>query len=131
MMKKYAFLTLLIITSINIAHAEVPYSTDYNKCMDKAAGVTADMITCIGTEVALQDKALNANYKALKEDLKAVRQKQLVEVQKTWLKFRDTNCQFYADPDGGSMQRVLANVCVLKMTAERAEELKALQPMSN
>ena len=109
-MKKYAFLTLLIITSINIAHAEVPYSTDYNKCMDKAAGVTANMITCIGTEVALQDKALNANYKALKEDLKAVRQKQLVEVQKTWLKFRDTNCQFYADPDGGSMQRVLANV---------------------
>jgi uncharacterized protein YecT (DUF1311 family) len=131
MMKKYAILILLLTASINIAQAEPQYSAEYNTCMDKAAGVTANVITCVGTELTQQDKALNDNYKALKAGLKAKRQKQLQEVQRLWLQYRDANCKFYDDPDGGSMQRVLANDCVLRATAERAEELKTLGTLNN
>jgi uncharacterized protein YecT (DUF1311 family) len=127
-MKKYAFL-LVLAGAASIAHAEAQYSAEYSKCMDKAAGVTADTITCIGTEVAQQDKKLNANYKALKASLNPTRQKQLQEVQKIWLNFRDSNCQFYADPEGGSLQRVLANECVLKLTTQRAQELVDLREL--
>jgi uncharacterized protein YecT (DUF1311 family) len=130
MMKKYIVSFALLILSISAAQAQSQYSSEYNQCMDKAAGVTADVITCIGTEVTQQDKKLNANYKTLKASLNANRQKQLLEVQRVWLQYREANCKFYDDPEGGSMQRILANDCFLRMTAERAEELKTLQPMS-
>ena len=37
-------------------------------------------------------------------------EKQLLEAQRAWIKFRDTNCDFYYDPDGGTMARVRARV---------------------
>jgi uncharacterized protein YecT (DUF1311 family) len=129
-MKKYFALTLFV-ASINIAQAEPQYSETYTQCLDKAAGVTTAVIGCTDTELKAQDKKLNDNYKALKDKLKAPRQKQLQEVQRAWLKYRDSNCAFYADPDGGSMQRILAVDCVLKATAERAEELNTLATLAN
>jgi uncharacterized protein YecT (DUF1311 family) len=50
----------------------------------------------------------------------------LVEAQRAWIKFRDANCGFYADPEGGSAARVTANECFLNATADRAKELRLL-----
>ncbi len=126
---KTLMLGLLLISSIHNAYAEPSYSATYTQCVDKAAGVTADMIGCVDTEMVQWDKKLNTHYQALKAGLTPVRQKQLQEVQKIWLKFRDSNCAFYADPEGGSLQRVLANNCMLRLTAERAEELAGLKDL--
>jgi uncharacterized protein YecT (DUF1311 family) len=82
MMKKYIVSFALLILSISVAQAQSQYSSEYNQCMDKAAGL--------------------------------------------WLQYREANCKFYDDPEGGSMQRILANDCFLRMTAERAEELNSL-----
>ena len=57
-------------------------------------------------------------------DLNPERKKQLQAVQRAWLKYRDGNCSFYDDPDGGTLARVSANNCMMTSTASRARELE-------
>lgn len=85
------------------------------------------MIECIDAEAQRQDGRLNKAYKALMAGLSAERKKQLLDAQRNWIKFRDANCGFYYDPDGGTMARVSANDCVMNMTAGRAKELENLR----
>jgi len=85
------------------------------------------MIECIDGEAQRQDVRLNKAYKALMGGLSSERKKQLQDAQRNWIKFRDTNCSFYYDPDGGTMARVSANDCVMTMTANRAKELENLR----
>ncbi|WP_076998268.1 lysozyme inhibitor LprI family protein [Variovorax sp. KK3] len=107
--------------------ADPALSKQYSACMDKAGGVTAGMIDCIGAEVQRQDAKLNAAYKALMSSVVPARQTQLRDAQRAWIKYRDANCAFYLDPDGGTLARVEANDCVLTSTAARAAELERLK----
>lgn len=102
-------------------------SKQFSGCMERSGGVTAGMIACIETETQRHDVRLNNAYKAVMDELTPERKKQLQEVQRTWLKFRDTNCGFYADPDGGTLARVSASKCVMSTTAIRARELEDLR----
>jgi len=86
---------------------------------------TTDVVECIGVEHKAQDRNLNAAYKALMGSLSSERQKQLRTAQRAWITYRDANCDFYFDPDGGTIARLQANECVLSMTAQRAAELQA------
>ena len=56
------------------------------------------------------------------------RKKQLQEAQRSWINYRDANCAFYDDPDGGTLARVNANSCMMTATADRANELERLRP---
>jgi uncharacterized protein YecT (DUF1311 family) len=49
----------------------------------------------------------------------------LVKAQELFFQYRDTNCEMYAQ-SGGSIARLLSNDCIVRMTAERAQELEAL-----
>lgn len=100
----------------------------FEACMTRAGGVTVDMIECIGSETERQDARLNHAYQALRSTLGTARRQQLQEAQRAWITFRDRNCAFLFDPDGGSIARVAASDCVLRMTAERAGELERLMP---
>ena len=62
------------------------------------------------------------------EELEPARKKQLQTVQRLWLQFRDANCDFYADPDGGTLARLGANECMMTLTAQRAQELEGFGP---
>jgi uncharacterized protein YecT (DUF1311 family) len=84
------------------------------------------MLDCIAAETERQDARLNRAYRELSSALPAERKKALVEAQRAWLRFRDLNCGFYDDPDGGTEARVSANDCVMTMTANRALELEQL-----
>lgn len=106
------------------AHAEL--SPQLTACMDRAGGNTQGMVECMGAETRRQDARLNQAYKALMDATAAERKKQLQEAQRAWVRFRDTNCAFYLDPQGGSMARVSASDCVLTMTVDRADELETL-----
>lgn len=109
------------------AVAEEPYTPAFSECMTRSGGVTVDMLNCIAAEHEVQDQRLNANYKALSESLSPERRKELVAVQRLWLQYRDANCRFHADPDGGSAAGLVANDCLLGMTAERAQALANLR----
>jgi uncharacterized protein YecT (DUF1311 family) len=107
--------------------AEAGSSKQFSNCMDKSGGVTLTMIECIVSENKLQDARLNKAYKGLLADLTPTRKSQLLEAQRAWIKFRDTNCSFYDDPEGGSMARVSAHDCVMRATTVRARELELLK----
>jgi uncharacterized protein YecT (DUF1311 family) len=95
-------------------------------CLEKASGGTFEMTACISAETKRQDVRLNEHYNKLSSKLSANRKKALVEAQRSWMKFRDANCRFYYDPEGGSSARMTADECLLNATADRVRELKLL-----
>ncbi|HEY4582368.1 MAG TPA: lysozyme inhibitor LprI family protein [Lysobacter sp.] len=110
--------------SLRATAAEPAYSAAYGRCMARASGVTASMIACITTEYRRVDARLNAAYRiALRQ--RPDRRDALVRAERAWLAYRTANCDYYLDPDGGTLARVEANGCVLRMTAERTAELEA------
>nr|WP_315970127.1 lysozyme inhibitor LprI family protein [Comamonas testosteroni] len=114
----------LALSSLD-ARAAGEYSRQYESCMTQAQSTTAT-VGCIGDEVEIQDKRLNKAYQALMPTLKPERQKKLRALQRQWLQFRDANCAFYLDPEGGTITRITGSRCILDMTASRADELEAL-----
>lgn len=112
---------------VGATNAETPsepsqYSQAYNICMDEVSATTS-MVECISAEHEVQDAKLNAAYKTLMGTLSTDRKKQLRTAQLAWIAYRDANCEFYFDPDGGTIARLQANDCMLSMTAQRAAEL--------
>ena len=98
-------------------------SAKYNTCKSKAVS-TLDIQGCISEEVRRQDLRLNTAYKTLVADLSSDRAKQLLEAQRAWIKFRDSNCSFYLDPAGGTIAPIQAGMCKISVTATRAKELE-------
>lgn len=109
------------------AHADdIGLTPALDPCLEKAGGITTEMVNCIGAETAIQDKRLNTAYKNAMAMLTPARQKELQAVQRLWLQFRDANCKFAFDPDGGTMAHIDSSDCVMTMTAQRAHELESL-----
>src|ERR1700751_2469918 len=99
-----------------VAAADREMTQEYSTCLEKSNGVTIEMINCILAETIRQDARLNENYKRLISKLATERKNALVEAQRAWIRFRDANCGFYADPEGGSAARVAATECFLNST---------------
>ena len=95
--------------------------------MDKSGGVTVDMRDCMAKEIKKQDDRLNKSYRATGSSLSPARKKALQEAQRAWLKFRDLNCAFYNDPDGGTVAQVATDDCFMSATARRATEIEAFK----
>lgn len=126
-MKILAFFctALAIVCAPHVASAqEIGQSMQHAACMETSGGVTVKIIDCITAETQRQDARLNKAYKIVMADLAPARKTQLQEAQRAWIKYRDANCGFYYDPDGGTLARVSANDCVMSATAERARELE-------
>ena len=119
----FAALAIAAASHAVSAH-EITLSKQHTACMDKSGDTTMGMIECITAETQRQDARLNQAYKAVMAELLLERKKQLLEAQRAWIKFRDANCSFYIDPDGGTLARVNANNCMLTNTAARAHELE-------
>ena len=116
----------LLLNAPPLAAADSEISPEYLSCMDKSNGNTAGMTDCISAETARQDARLNENYKRLMSKLSAKRKNTLQAAQRAWVKFRDTNCSFYFDPEGGTAALLDGRDCFLQATANRAKELRNL-----
>lgn len=130
----YPLVFVLLLTTAgghpSVATAADASSAGFKRCMDASGGVTAAMLDCIGNETAVQDARLNAEYRRTLAALPSGRQTDLRAAQRLWLQYRDANCGFYADPDGGTLASVAAADCVRMMTTERASELARLRPQT-
>jgi uncharacterized protein YecT (DUF1311 family) len=125
--KKVVVIGLALFLSIELlGAADRKMTQEYSTCIERSNGVTVEMINCILAETIRQDARLNENYRRLISRLSEERKKALLEAQRAWIKFRDANCGFYNDPEGGSIARVTANECVLNATSDRATELQLL-----
>ena len=85
-----------------VAAADREMTQEYSTCLEKSNGVTIEMINCILAETRRQDARLN--YKRLILKLAIERKNALVEAQRAWIRFRDANCGFYADPEAAPPQ---------------------------
>ncbi len=127
--KRYLVAATLTLVLTSSALAAGKYSKQYDICMggpDVSNGITSAMRSCTAKEIKHQDKRLNSAYKALKKNLSKNRQKELLSAQRLWIKYRDANCNFYNDPNGGTMHRLFALDCVMDTTHLRADELKSM-----
>jgi uncharacterized protein YecT (DUF1311 family) len=95
--------------------------------MEKSGGVTMEMLECSDKEDSLQDKRLNEAFQALLKETAPKRKQKLRDAQRAWLVFRKVNCEFYADPDGGTSSLIATASCFLSATANRAKELEDLK----
>lgn len=116
MFKQYLLATAAIVTFS--AQAD-----DYKQCLDNASSTLA-MSTCIQSETQLQDNRLNKVYKQLMATLDSDSQKRLRDVQRNWIKYRESNCGFMGRVSGGSIDRVQGAMCELDMRRDRAAELE-------
>lgn len=125
-MHKMFFLSMLLTISPVVAANKDLYTGRYSHCIDQSGGSTFNMLNCIGEELASQDARLNEAFKTLSSQLMPDRKQALLTAQRLWIQYRDANCNFYDDPEGGTSARVAANECVLRETAERAHELEEM-----
>lgn len=121
-----AALSICCITTPSLAH-EIGLSKQFSVCMDNSGGITAEMLNCSSTEIKLQDTRLNKAYKEVMAQLPPLRKKQLQDAQRAWIKYRDANCNFYDDPDGGTMASVSSSDCFMSATASRAKEIEGFK----
>ena len=117
---------LCCLSQISFAE-DLGLTKQFSTCIDKSGGITADMLDCIGAETKYQDARLNKAYKEVMTQISQVRKKQLQDAQRAWIKYRDANCNFIADPDGGTMATLNSNDCFMSTTASRAKEIEGFK----
>ena len=118
-------LTLACMSQFAAAQ-DIGLTKQFSNCMDKSNGVTSNMIDCMEAESKRQSGRMNRAYKELTDQVSEQRKKQLQLAQDAWVAYRDENCEFYYDPDGGTIAAVNANDCFMSATAARAKELETL-----
>jgi uncharacterized protein YecT (DUF1311 family) len=85
-----------------------------------------EMTATEGEKVKQADKALNAAYDHLLAKISPAGQSALREAQRTWLHFRDQECDFEAlGSIGGSVHSMAILICRERMTRTRTAELVA------
>jgi uncharacterized protein YecT (DUF1311 family) len=78
---------------------------------------TAD---CYHVEWAIWDELLNKNFKSLLDRLDEEQAGKARAMQRAWVAYRDTTCNFYMDKIQGSMAIPMQSACAARETARRA-----------
>jgi uncharacterized protein YecT (DUF1311 family) len=84
---------------------------------------TTEIVQCLATQTAIWDRRLNTAYQKLLSTLPPRRRDRLRNAQRLWVQFRDANCAYFASGQG-SIVRIEAGQCMLRLTAARAQELE-------
>lgn len=111
---------------ISPVQAESLFSTEYQTCMDSAAGVTTEMQDCINTELGRLEKIIAFRQVALAPVLGEERSKSLHEAVTAWEALRKHGSAAMYDPDGGTLSPLIASLWHLEQTARMAQWLNSL-----
>jgi uncharacterized protein YecT (DUF1311 family) len=79
---------------------------------------------CYHIEDLIWDGLLNENYKSPLDTLDDGHAAKAHAMQRAWVAYRDTTCQFYDDKIQGSMATAMHAACVTRESARRAMLLK-------
>ena len=94
------------------------------ECRD--AQTQTDLNICSYKAYQNADKALNEAYKTAVTEATSLwgSPDKLRDAQRAWITYRDKACEVYNYPEGGSIQPLLINECMLKITKDRTDDLK-------
>jgi uncharacterized protein YecT (DUF1311 family) len=84
---------------------------------------------CYRVEWAVWDILLNENFKNLLSTLDDQQAAKLRAMQRAWIAYRDTTCNFYSDKIQGSMAIPMGSACGARETARRALLLQSFSRM--
>jgi uncharacterized protein YecT (DUF1311 family) len=87
---------------------------------DHGSKSDGQMADCYEIEGVIWDGLLNANYKTLLGELDADQTAKARAMQRAWIGYRDTTCEFYYDKIQGTMAQMMIAACVTRETARRA-----------
>ena len=83
-----------------------------------------EMNQSASSDYAKANKKLNLVYGQLTKKLGATEKAALIEVQKAWIKYRDSNCKFTCmGYEGGSIYSLMYSDCLTALTVMRTKEL--------
>jgi uncharacterized protein YecT (DUF1311 family) len=132
-----SIVTILALSGIGLAsYAQDAPKTPLN-CNNAIAQV--EMNLCAKQQAETADKHLNSAYQKLQSryttdlrqadnsQINRVKQQyqQLINAQKTWIKLRDTTCEYERSRfEGGSIAPMIYHSCVAKLTDRRTADLQ-------
>jgi uncharacterized protein YecT (DUF1311 family) len=112
--------------NVNEGERQCLFNLVADPCINKPSG-DADKPTeadCTRMEDSIWDGLLNENYKTLLDTLDDGQTAKAQAMQRAWVAYRDTTCQFYDDKIQGSMATAMHAACVTRESARRALLLK-------
>lgn len=98
----------------------------FGSCMDRADGITSEMLGCIAEAQGRADARLSATLGNAVRSVSPARRASLNEAQERWLAYRQAHCDFLADPEGGTAVSLTSADCWLRLTEERVAFLDTL-----
>jgi uncharacterized protein YecT (DUF1311 family) len=86
-----------------------------------------EMNQCAALDLAKATDEINATYSDFRRRLPKSRQEDIKKVQLAWITYKDRNCRLESmQAEGGSLQPLIRDVCLTRLTEERNTELKEL-----
>ena len=86
-------------------------------------GSTYEIVECLKAKTAQWDKRMTIAYQRMRNAGEEKQREQLLQAQRLWIQYRDANCLYY-DLGEGTIARIDAGECMLRMTKDRALELE-------
>jgi len=100
------------------------FSLVADRCIgDVGAAPDRKLADCYEIEGSIWDDLLNQNYKRLLDTLDDEQAVKARAMQRAWIAYRDTTCQFYWDKIQGTMANHMKAACVARESARRAMPL--------
>lgn len=135
-MKKSILVILAVFSSLAVADVAADLKliqTELDACTEKSNS-NIDSKECMAEAVGKADNVLNAVYSQFKaklagdDDLAKKQSARLVNAQRDWIRFRDSNSKLFAYANIGSFQgdEMTQNLSIYNMTVARALELKEM-----
>ncbi len=124
MKKSISILFTLIISVFSFAQNKI--DADLEKCLSQRNS-TAGQVSCVSSARDSWDKELNKSYISLSQKLSKNGKKELVEAQRNWILFRDSEFKlidkYYFDVKKGTLFYVIAENKKLEIVKERALQI--------
>lgn len=90
--------------------------------------ITRDILRCANSSYARVDKKLNDQYRGLVADSEFSNKKLLLEGERAWVKYRDSNCNdIYESISPGEEAEIEKVGCLISLTSSRLMELVYLE----
>ena len=91
-----------------------------------------DMNVCSSQEFQTADSKLNQVYQQLQAKISSRQKQRLTVAQRTWIKFRDENCDYAKGQfEGGSLAASTYGYCRARVTQERIKDLEGYLKQAN
>jgi len=124
MKKTISILFLFLINVISLAQNKI--DADLEKCLSQRNS-TAGQVSCASSARDSWDKELNKSYISLSQKLSKTGKKELLEAQRSWILFRDSEFKlidkYYFDVKKGTIFYVIAENKKLEIVKERALQI--------